>query len=41
MVEFVDDEIEAMKRAIAERLGYRLVECRLELYGVPLDDKGH
>ena len=41
MVEFVDEEIEEMKRAIAERLGYRLVECRLELYGVPLDDKGH
>ena len=41
VIEFVDDEIEAMKKAIAERLGYRLVECRLELYGVPLDDKGH
>ena len=41
VVEFVDEEIEEMKRAIAERLGYRLVECRLELYGVPLDDKGH
>ena len=41
VIEFVDEEIEDMKRAIAERLGYRLVECRLELYGVPLDEKGH
>ena len=41
VIEFVDEEIEEMKRAIAERLGYRLVECRLELYGVPMDDKSH
>ena len=38
VVEFVDDEIEALQAAIAKRLGYRLVDHRLELYGVPLDD---
>ena len=41
VIEFVDEEIEAMKKAIAERLGYRLVECRLELYGLPLEEKAH
>jgi Fur family ferric uptake transcriptional regulator len=38
VVEFVDDEIEALQRAIARRLGYNLVDHRLELYGVPADD---
>ena len=36
VVEFRSEEIEALQRAIAERLGYRLVDHRLELYGVPL-----
>ena len=38
VLEFVDDEIEALQKAIAKRLGYRLVDHRLELYGVPSDD---
>jgi len=38
VVEFVDEEIEALQKAIAKRLGYRLVDHRLELYGVPADD---
>lgn len=38
VLEFMDDEIEALQEAIARRLGYRLVDHRLELYGVPLDD---
>jgi Fur family transcriptional regulator, ferric uptake regulator len=38
VVEFVDDEIEALQKAIAKRLGYRLVDHRLELYAVPADD---
>ncbi len=37
VVEFVDKEIEELQEAIARRLGYRLVEHRLELYAVPLD----
>jgi Fur family ferric uptake transcriptional regulator len=36
VIEFRSEEIEALQRAIAERLGYRLVDHRLELYGVPL-----
>ena len=38
VVEFVDDDIEALQVAIARKLGYKLVDHRLELYGVPLDD---
>ena len=38
VVEFVDEEIEALQQAIARRLGYRLVDHRLELYAVPADD---
>ena len=37
VLEFRDDEIERLQRIVAERLGYRLVGHRLELYGVPLD----
>ena len=39
VVEFVDPEIERLQREIALRLGYRLVDHRLELYGVPIEDK--
>lgn len=34
VIEFVDPELEALQRSIAERLGFRLVDHRLELYGV-------
>lgn len=33
VVEFQNEEIEKMKEDIARKLGYELVECRLELYG--------
>jgi len=36
VIEFVDAEIEALQEKIAEKLGYRLMGHRLELYGVPL-----
>jgi Fur family ferric uptake transcriptional regulator len=36
VVEFVDQEIEALQKQIAAKLGYRLVDHRLELYGVRL-----
>jgi Fur family transcriptional regulator, ferric uptake regulator len=39
VVEFMDPEIERLQQEIARRLGYKLVDHRLELYGVPLDDK--
>ena len=37
VIEFVDPELEALQRQIAERLGYRLVDHRMELYGVRLE----
>jgi len=37
VIEFVDPEIEALQESIARKLGYRLVDHRLELYGIPLD----
>jgi Fur family ferric uptake transcriptional regulator len=36
VMEFRNEEIEALQRAVAEKLGYRLVDHRLELYAVPL-----
>ncbi|HIF26593.1 MAG: Fur family transcriptional regulator [Pseudomonadota bacterium] len=33
VIEFQNEEIEKMKAEIARKLGYELVECRLELYG--------
>ena len=38
VIEFVDAEIEALQEAIARRLGYRLVDHRLELYGLPIHE---
>jgi Fur family ferric uptake transcriptional regulator len=38
VIEFVDEEIEALQAAIAKRLGYRLVDHRLELYGMPVEE---
>ena len=40
VIEFVDQEIEALQEKIAERLGYRLRGHKLELYGVPLKKDG-
>lgn len=34
VIEFVDPELELLQRKIAERLGFRLVDHRMELYGV-------
>lgn len=36
VIEFVDEEIEALQEKIARKLGYELRGHRLELYGVPL-----
>jgi Fur family ferric uptake transcriptional regulator len=38
VIEFRNEEIERLQQAMAERLGYRLVDHRLELFGVPLED---
>ena len=34
IVEFVDEEIEKLQKAVAEKLGYQLVDHKLELYGI-------
>ena len=39
VLEFVDPELEALQKVIAEKLGYRLVDHRMELYGVAVDRK--
>jgi Fur family ferric uptake transcriptional regulator len=38
VVEFRSEEIEKLQVEIARKLGYRLVDHRLELYGVPLSE---
>lgn len=38
VIEFRSEEIEKLQAEVARRLGYRLVDHRLELYAVPLDD---
>lgn len=38
VVEFYDEEIERLQEAIARKLGYKLIDHRLELYGVKLKD---
>jgi Fur family transcriptional regulator, ferric uptake regulator len=38
VIEFRSEEIERLQTEIARRLGYRLIEHRLELYAVPLKD---
>ncbi|WP_420345969.1 Fur family transcriptional regulator [Pelagibius sp.] len=43
VVEFTNEEIERLQNEVAKALGYRLVDHRLELYGVRLnneDDNG-
>ncbi|HVZ70326.1 MAG TPA: Fur family transcriptional regulator [Rhizomicrobium sp.] len=39
VVEFRNEDIEKLQRAIAEELGFELVDHRLELYGVPKGSK--
>ena len=37
VIEFIDEELEALQRRIAEKLGFRLVDHRMELFGVAVD----
>jgi len=39
VVEFTSEEIEVLQREIARKLGYTLVDHRLEFYCVPIDEK--
>jgi len=38
VIEFQNENIEKLQRAVARELGFQLVDHRLELYGVPLED---
>ena len=36
VIEFQNEEIEELQKKIAKELGYKLVDHRLELYGIPV-----
>jgi len=39
VIEFKNEVIERLQRQVAEQLGFRLVDHRLELYAVPIEGK--
>ena len=39
VIEFRSEEIDRLQAEVARKLGYRLVDHRLELYAVPVDDE--
>jgi Fur family ferric uptake transcriptional regulator len=39
VIEFRSEDIERLQSEIARKLGYKLVDHRLELYAVPIDDE--
>jgi Fur family ferric uptake transcriptional regulator len=39
VIEFRSEEIERLQSEVARKLGYKLVDHRLELYAVPIDDE--
>ncbi|MBN8828774.1 MAG: transcriptional repressor [Sphingobacteriia bacterium] len=39
VIEFQNEAIEKLQAIIAKELGYRLVDHRLELYGIPLEEE--
>jgi len=39
VIEFQSEEIERLQAEVARKLGYKLVDHRLELYAFPLDDE--
>jgi len=40
VIEFTSEEIERLQKEVAKRLGYKLVDHRLELFAVPLEASG-
>jgi len=40
VIEFRNEEIEKLQVEIAKRLGYKLIDHRLELYGIPIANGG-
>ncbi|MCJ2182341.1 transcriptional repressor [Novosphingobium sp. 1949] len=41
VIEFVDPELESLQKQIAEKLGFRLVDHRMELFGVKIEREGN
>lgn len=39
VIEFADHDIERLQSEVARRLGFELVDHRLSLYGIPLEDE--
>ena len=39
IIEFIDDEIEKLQEKVADKLGYKIVDHKLELYGIKKDSK--
>ena len=39
IIEFVDEEIEKLQQKVAKKYGYKLVDHKLELYGVKINSK--
>ena len=39
IIEFVDNEIEELQKKVAKKYGYKLVDHKLELYGVKVNSK--
>ncbi len=39
IIEFVDEEIDKLQKKVAEKHGYKLVDHKLELYGVKVNSK--
>jgi len=39
VIEFTNEEIEKLQEEVARKLGYKLIDHRLELYAVPLKEK--
>ena len=39
IIEFVDNEIESLQKKVAKKHGYKLVDHKLELYGVKISSK--
>jgi Fur family ferric uptake transcriptional regulator len=40
VIEFADNDIERLQGEVARRLGFELVDHRLSLYGIPLEEEG-
>ena len=40
VIEFRSEQVDQLKSEIARQLGYKIIHCNLEIYGVPVEDDG-